>query len=86
MSQKTSSVFRSATQLGQTTLMSVILRDDVSKATPRMLAVAAGLIALVIPLINYSYENPVKGLLLALMLATPTARRVFCRLAGIPSR
>jgi hypothetical protein len=86
MSLKTSSVFRSAGHMGQAAIIPAILRDDVSKATPRMLAVAAGLVASVIPLINYSYDNPVKGLLLALMLGTPTVRRILCRLAGIDPR
>jgi hypothetical protein len=86
MSLKTSNVFRSASLLGHATFNPAILRDDVSKATLRMLAVAAGLVALVIPLINYSYENPIKGLLLALMLGTPTVRRILCSLAGIDPR
>lgn len=54
--------------------------------TFRSTAVAGGLVGAIIPLAQFSYDEPVKGLLLAAMLPTPTVRRLLCKAAGVRAR
>ncbi|PZR90854.1 MAG: hypothetical protein DI537_17410 [Stutzerimonas stutzeri] len=54
--------------------------------TLRSTAVAGGLVGAIIPLAQFSYEEPLKGLLLAAMLPTPTVRRLICSAAGVTAR
>lgn len=54
--------------------------------TFRTTAVAGGLVGAVIPLAQFAYEEPLKGLILAAMLPTPTVRRLICSAAGIKAR
>lgn len=54
--------------------------------TFRSTAVAGGLVGAIIPLAQFSYDEPVKGLILAAMLPTPTVRRLLCKAAGVNAR
>jgi hypothetical protein len=54
--------------------------------TFRSTAVAGGMVGAIIPLAQFSYDEPLKGLILAAMLPTPTVRRLICSAAGVKAR
>lgn len=62
------------------------ISDEIQAMTWRTTAVAGGLIGAVIPLAQFSFENPIKGIIIAAMLPTPTVRRLLCKAAGIQPR
>lgn len=59
---------------------------EINAMTLRTTAVGGALIGAVVPLAQFSYEEPIKGLIIAAMLPTPTVRRLLCKAAGISMR
>ncbi len=62
------------------------LSAEFQAMTFRSTAVAGGLVGAIIPLAQFSYDEPVKGLILAAMIPTPTVRRLLCKAAGVNAR
>jgi len=68
------------------TVISTRISAEIDAMTFRTTAVAGGLIGALIPLAQFSYEDPIKGIIIAAMIPTPTVRRLLCKAAGIQPR
>jgi uncharacterized membrane protein YfbV (UPF0208 family) len=86
MIAKTSAIDPIIRAAGTMTQFTQRLSAEISAMTLRTTAVAGALVGAAIPLAQFSYDEPVKGIIIAAMLPTPTVRRLICKAAGIQSR
>ena len=83
MSTKASADIRSLSFFESASSLSSAISREISAMTYRTVAVGGAMLGMIVPLAQYSYDEPVKGLILALMLPTPTVRRLIAKAAGL---